>query len=253
MKKVIKKTTMKTAYKRGRPGIAPAVERFIADEVFKNMRQLPEHRLPIRVLAAEIQKQLGKQSGQVAILPQVSTIEKKIQKYNKEPTKLDGPWSISSLPEFPIAPEALPTVIELWLSKRDHLNCDLTIREAQWVGRLYAVAKNMPLHLLSLIVDMYANSERMAELLNIPVIPGKDHFTRETDLAIYETMTGKEIPQERANKILGYREMDPETLFDRMFPPLHGETPLADGTLGKLLTTRQFLREAGHRDNPRCP
>jgi len=48
----------------------------------------------------------------------------------------DRPWSVASLPNFPISPDALPYVLSVWGHAKTE-GRPLTIREALWAGRLY--------------------------------------------------------------------------------------------------------------------
>ena len=226
--------------RRGRHPIDPKIEHFIAHEVFENMRQHPENRLPKGVLAHRIHESLLKQyrNKKRARIPKVGTIEKKIGKYNKEPARIDGPWSIFSLAEFPIAAEAIPTILQLWIARREKLGRDLTVREAQWAARLYTVVKNAPLHFLAFISSLYAEDERMAESSDIPLIPD-----RSLDLGVFEAMTGQKITPEHAQKILGHEEIDPNKMEMMMLPPQQGAKPLPEGALGELVTIREMLRE----------
>jgi len=69
----------------------------------------------------------------------LATVRKNIQAINPE----DRPWSIGTLDDYPIPPEALPKVLEAY---KDHTTkgIDLTIREAKWVVRLSATQYSIP-------------------------------------------------------------------------------------------------------------
>jgi len=63
----------------------------------------------------------------------LATVRKNVRAINPQ----DSPWSISTLDDYPIPPEALPKVLEAY---KDHITkgIELTIREAKWVARLSA-------------------------------------------------------------------------------------------------------------------
>lgn len=78
--------------------------------------------------------------------PGLSTVQKELTEIRKkyaarppESTKLDEPWSLGSLVEYPIAPEALPVVISVYKKCMLEEEPELTIREALWIGRLYRI------------------------------------------------------------------------------------------------------------------
>lgn len=101
---------------------------------------------------------------------QKETIEKIISKArNHEISPIDKPWSLASLPQNPISPEALPIVLEVKVLKDILSNWSdpLSIRQAHWIARLYKLFK------VDNIVDMYlwsqkyADSELAYEVVNI--------------------------------------------------------------------------------------
>jgi hypothetical protein len=72
--------------------------------------------------------------------PEIEVLERKISRYRKQAIDYpeDEPWSMATLDKHPISPEAIPAVLACWkqLAQSDTL---LTIREAKWVSRLYAL------------------------------------------------------------------------------------------------------------------
>jgi len=85
--------------------------------------------------------------------PDVSTVSKHLKKLrdkdaerSPESKGLDAEWSLHSLPEYPISPEALPMVMSLYAKcigeSGGGINYEywcLSAREALWVARLYKV------------------------------------------------------------------------------------------------------------------
>ena len=101
-----------------------------------------EKRMLPKVLAAVILKQIEveirsnpKLKGERA--PKLSTIEKKIGKYSKPTFDEDKPWSLASLADdrHQIRPEALSTIIKLWIWMLDEEGFVMSIREAKWAAR----------------------------------------------------------------------------------------------------------------------
>jgi hypothetical protein len=72
--------------------------------------------------------------------PEIEVLERKISHYRKE--AIDGPedkaWSVATIDKYPIPPQAIPAVLACQkLCFKDNLV--LSIREAKWVSRLYAL------------------------------------------------------------------------------------------------------------------
>lgn len=186
----------KNTKKRGRPAIKPGVLSIIMTRVRDEQREPPEKRMPPKVLAHAIQREIiEKAKGEKP--PKLSTLEKKILEYRKEPSPKDEPWDIFSLLKYPIPPEALPTVLRMWSWTQEELDMNLTIREAQWVARLYtavnAVAKDSRLEerqmaFLSVVIRAYAATEMVAELTGSPLNVGASF-----DLMIWWLITGQQI------------------------------------------------------------
>lgn len=105
--------------------------------------------------------------------PSLSSVRKIIKKEDKfprnEPRKTipskDDPWSIATLGDYPIPVDAMPTVMSIY--KRVLLGeRELTIREVQWIARLYRIFDD-----LDLVWDwawQYALSEWVDEITHNP-------------------------------------------------------------------------------------
>ena len=99
--------------------------------------------------------------------PGLSTIQKCLAKirerYDLQRIQpLSQMWSISTLPEYPIEPEALPIVLKAYRCHAEQ-GAPLTIREAQWISRLYKCDKECD---TAEIMEYY---ERISWLLERPV------------------------------------------------------------------------------------
>ena len=200
--------------RRGRPKINPYIEGIIINMVRIEQREPPEKRMPRKVLAAAIRKEIGKEISEDPRLrgeriPELSTIEKKISKYWKRSSDEDKPWTVASLREYPISPEALPTILQLWIWMLDQEGLIMTIREAKWAARFYAAlnvgAKNVeaPMHFLSYFARAYATTEMIAEMTDSPFDMGSAF-----DSTLWVLVTGRPITYELAEKI--YRRIEPK-------------------------------------------
>ena len=128
-------------------------------------------------------------------------IRERVRRSELEPDPLDKPWTIQSMSrsEYYIPPEALPSVLQVWYFYKDY-DRTLTIREAQWVARLYAAIKdteNLCWH-----ATFKAGVEKFAEDAGI-----EDYMGSESDnLSVYSTMTGHIITREEDKRISGYSD-----------------------------------------------
>ena len=73
-------------------------------------------------------------------LPEIEVLERKISRYRKHAIDYpeDKPWSMATLDKHPVSPETIPAVLACW-KRRVQSGTILTIREAKWVSRLYAL------------------------------------------------------------------------------------------------------------------
>jgi hypothetical protein len=126
---------------------------------------LGEPNKPRRALAVELQDRI-KRMGEV--IPSEETIQRKISEIrNHEPSPLDQPWCVGCLSKYPIPPEALPVVMDMYESS---LNMDarFTIRVALWVARLYKLVDDDGNFLMRLAF-LYAEREHIYWILDMPI------------------------------------------------------------------------------------
>jgi hypothetical protein len=99
--------------------------------------------------------------------PSLSTVQKVLAliRKNRLVDPKDKPWSLSSLAEYPIPPEALPTVMSSY-KKRLAEDDVLPIREALWTARLYKLID--PPDLVRDWAFLYALDEMISELQGKP-------------------------------------------------------------------------------------
>jgi hypothetical protein len=100
--------------------------------------------------------------------PEIEVLERKISLLRNHPID-DKPWSMATLDENPIPPEAIPAVLEVWKFRvaRDEV---FTIREAKWVARLSAKVKDKDKYprKLSKYASQYARLELIYQLIGRP-------------------------------------------------------------------------------------
>ena len=136
------------------------------------------------------------------ILPE---IKREVERRKTEPNPHDKPWTIQSIAKYPIPPESLPSVLETWFFVQDfksalksdaHGPSPLSIRQAQWVARLYCVIKDTKA-LLTYSMIM-ADFERQAE------VAGLDYFGSQwTTLEVFGKLTDRTFTHEQMERITG--------------------------------------------------
>jgi hypothetical protein len=72
--------------------------------------------------------------------PEIEVLERKISYYRKHAIDdpEDKPWSMATIDQYPIPPQAIPAVLACW-KRCVQSDTVLTIREAKWISRLYAL------------------------------------------------------------------------------------------------------------------
>ena len=114
---------------------------------------------PPRIPRTKLAEQLLTRIDWEGIEPEVEVLERYISWFRNhaldEPE--EKPWSMATLEDYPIPPDALPVVLEVW-KHRIEQKLVFTIREAKWTSRLYAVMKNNR-DSLPLVASRYAHTE----------------------------------------------------------------------------------------------
>ena len=114
--------------------------------------------------AKEVQHEVNKQLKGKG--PGLSAVQKELTKIRKSPSSpFDELWSLGSLVEYPIPLEAMPAVMSAY-KKALVEKGELTIREAQWMARLYNVID--PPDLLGDWAWAYATKEWISKIINQP-------------------------------------------------------------------------------------
>ncbi len=163
--------------KRRRPGRGPKisneVRRLIIGQAIHDSKNMPRRALAVRL------QDLIEKMGEIS--PTEDTLVKLISEArNQQPSDLDQPWSIGACAQYNIPSDIIPVLISLQKLKvssgKEVSLGQITIREAQWVARLYPAAEQLinkeiidndgRLWLLSIIVSGYVQRERVSEQMN---------------------------------------------------------------------------------------
>ncbi len=168
---------------RKRPGRGPKisneVRRLIIGQAIHDSKNMPRRALAVRL------QDLIEKMGEIS--PTEDTLAKLISEArNQQPSELDLPWSIGACAQYNIPPDIIPIIISLQKQKasgdEEGLLRQITIREAQWVARLYPSVKSLKtvkslknkniidnaerLWWLSIMVSGYVQRERVSEHMN---------------------------------------------------------------------------------------
>ncbi len=186
----------------------------ITDEVIKLIAQIyleyPNWRA--KEIQSEVSARLYKANprlnpdwpGLSAVQKELTEIRKRDAVRQPESKKIDKRWSISTLAEFNIPPEAIPKVFQIQQNRKD-AEKPLTIREAMWAGRLHMLIEDIGK--LSLLAASYALMERVCELADIPNDSfNTDYFSVKNPLAssglILSHLAPESSKEELADSIL---------------------------------------------------
>lgn len=155
------------------PNISSEVRRLIIGQAIHDSKNMPRRALAVRL------QELIEEMGEVS--PTEETLIRMVSEArNKQASELDQPWSIGACAQYNIPPDIVPVLVKLQKLKassdKESQPGEITIREAQWVARLYPVAEPVinkafinddgRLWLLSIIVSSYVQRERVSEQMN---------------------------------------------------------------------------------------
>lgn len=94
-----------------------------------------------------------------------------VRKKEKEPPNpQEKPWSMATLDEYPISPEAIPEVLRIWTLRMES-GISFTIREAKWAARFSAFVldgSGYARRTVSTLASRYARLELIYRLINWP-------------------------------------------------------------------------------------
>ncbi|MGD0795960.1 MAG: hypothetical protein ABR958_10365 [Dehalococcoidales bacterium] len=168
----------------------PEVKRQIFEAALDSGREQKREKL-----AEELERELGKKS------PSLDYLKKLIsQARNHTASRLESSWCLASIEDPPIPPEVLPIILQIW---KYRIIEGITIREAKWAGRLYAVVKKR----LEEVETRRKNGELIAEDLDF-LSTYLEQFEATPHLSM--TMTGKYASTTRVD--LNYKSDPPLTI-----------------------------------------
>lgn len=159
---------------------------------------------------------------------------------------IDQPWSLACLSDIPS--EALPAVLEVWFRTRKEL-LHFTIREAQWVSRLYPLCKlhigevdiGYDIEKLKRIAKFYAQEELLTE------VSGMSFFGfngTEGILNLYEEWKGRKFEQAERSQLLLAPIIVGRYPEDRsLAQQLHRTAELQGGSLREFRERNELAKE----------
>ena len=187
------------------PTVTPEVEALIAI-VYETHRKwkAPRVRSQVEFLLRERKAQYGTFPRGWPSLSKIQKTLATVRKNANSPHPEEKTWSVSTVnDDHPLPPEALPTVLRLWIYQRETGGGDLTIREVKWAARLYAIAADAPIEVLLLFVRLYGMNEKVYELTG-----NRLDTMHALDLFLFSAMTNQAIAPARVEKVLAEREQE---------------------------------------------
>jgi hypothetical protein len=102
--------------------------------------------------------------------PSLSTVQKVLATVRRKANELpddpeEKPWSMATLVDYPISPEAIPAVLKVW-KFRTEKGDTFTIHEAKWASRLWGLLEDI--EKLSAKARQYARTELLFKLIGRP-------------------------------------------------------------------------------------
>lgn len=146
------------------------------------------------LVAKEVQQQVnslcnGHGPGLSAIQKQLTILRRPHDENWKEEI-----WSLWSYKHFEIPPEALPTILQLWLLSRKEDRVSLTNREVMWAVRLHTIYKDV--RALKERAKSIAFSDLLGDINHLMMM---GHPRRVIDLV--EDLNGKQFSEEERAEI----------------------------------------------------
>ena len=192
------------------PNITPDVEALIAAVYEKHPKwRAPTVRHEVESILRKKDKASPKGWPSLSKVQKVLAIVRRTAQENLDnPLSEDKPWSISTWDECPIPPEALPSILRLWVYQRERYGHTLSKRCAKWAARLYPLEDKLGLVMFAFFVDQLVIAERMYEL------SGRRLVTAEAYEAFMAWSTAPEqITLVRARELLTERN---QAIFDNL-------------------------------------
>jgi len=158
--------------KEGSKNITLTIKRLIISEALKKPPK------PRRALAIELMDKIERMGE---VVPTEETIERLISEArNHEPNPLDEPWRMLDIVKYPISPDTLPIVLEVW-GDQVVLQAQISIREALWIARLYHIFKEAQIDLFELPPWRFLKGELADHM--------KDYYSKHSRLLLIITVT----------------------------------------------------------------
>jgi hypothetical protein len=123
--------------------------------------------------------------------PDLAVLERMISHYRNNTGRgpQEEPWDLRTLNKYPLPPEALPAVMEVWMSLKLGKGFALSIRQAKWVSWLYPFFKDGK-ELLVVAVLLHSWLELLEEILG-----NFDWNWQYSNADLYQRVSGKMLPK----------------------------------------------------------
>jgi hypothetical protein len=235
------------------PKISNEIRRLIIGQAIHDSKNMPRRALAVRL------QDLIEKMGEIA--PTEDTLVKLISEArNQQPNELDQPWNIGACAQYNIPPDIIPVLISLQKtksSKEGSLGI-ISIREAQWVARLYPAFKVLAskepgdhdenIWWIFYIVSSYVQRERVSEQMNEQYPNTSDldglYFANE-DLFSDDSLKSwwDTIPREYQQTILDVIEQERSITHEDI--ARHKKRPLSDEEIKMINDCFDIVKKGG--------
>jgi len=127
----------------GGPPLSEEMKRVILETWFR--MRTTDYEPVSKEVRASVVRQLEKEGYTESEIPKLRTFQEYLRRARKrqitleQESKVDEqkPWNMQTLDEFPLPPESIPQVLQVWRYSVN-LGAKFTIRHAKWASRLYS-------------------------------------------------------------------------------------------------------------------
>ena len=189
----------------GGPHVAPEMERLIID-TWLTMRT-NDYEPAAKEVRYSVIRQLEKQGYSESDIPKLRTFQEYLRRARKKHIELKGLpideqklWTMASLNELELSPEAIPYVLQVWRYSVN-LGAEFTIRQAKWVARLLRLEKRFNDLENPLMIALYWLSWCSGEYAYLEMLASKSGIKCNTENFDREIAVAKIYPHESYNAI----------------------------------------------------
>jgi len=152
-------------YRESRVKISDKIRGKVVELVTEEKDYERKKKYPAKWYRKKVARELKLADKDNPSLRSYESILRPIRKALQADNPQEKPWSMATLDKYPISPDAVPAVLNVWKFRTENGDT-FTVREAKWTARLSAFERDM--EKLFSLVSSYARTELMFELVDRP-------------------------------------------------------------------------------------